>query len=225
MELCIYFRLSELRWGERARLNAPTFLSSPLALCPSSLPPLLFKAMNFHFLHDARALLLRPLAAWPHVAMMDQLNVINKSAKKSQSRGVGVSVAVKICERPRQPAGCRLSVPSECAPSSLPPDYFGVRTTNVENETNGRERKGKKRGNFAPLIDASAKSEKFSPAFLSPLFSLALSLLFRSSQSGHSIKHLESLHHLFRSRASPSFLFRLVLPPLRNANVCFAPCV
>ena len=92
--------------------------------------------MNFHFLHDARALLLRPLAVWPHVAMIDQLNVINKSAKKSQSRGVGVSVAVKICERPVAAAAARrLSLvgpvgvchsASRCAPSSLP--------TNLESE-------------------------------------------------------------------------------------------
>ena len=67
------------------------------------------------------------------------------------------------------------------------------------------ENEGGKEGDFAPLIDASAKSEKCSPActpgrlpFPHSLFP-SFSLSFRSSQSGHSIKHLETPRHLSRS--------------------------
>ena len=80
---------SPIEGESHAALTTPTFLSSSL---PS---PLSFGAMNFHFLHVASftRLLLFLGAAWPHVAMIDQLNVINKSAKKAaESRGACLSV-------------------------------------------------------------------------------------------------------------------------------------
>ena len=103
----------------------------------------------------------------------------------------GASVAVKIRERPSVPSECHRAAASATASPDSGRQMLKMRLMG-ENE---RER----RGNFAPLIDASVKSEKsplpfpFSPSFF---FSA------RSSQSGHSIKHL---HHLFRSRLRPPF--------------------
>ena len=90
------------------------------------------------------------------------------------------------------------------------------------------ENEGGKEGDFAPLIDASAKSEKCSPACtpaclpfphsLFPSFSLSFLSIRSFNQASRDSPPPFSL--------SPSILWRLVLlPPLRNANVCFAPCL
>ena len=88
-------------------------------------------------------------------------------------------MAVKIRERPSIVRSFVASVPSEChgtAAASRPDSGRQMLKMRLmaENERVRRERGGE-RGNFAPLIDASAKSEKFSFAF-PPFLSLSLSL-------------------------------------------------
>ena len=81
----------------------------------------------------------------------------------------------------------------------------------------GKERRkgqgrGRRRGNFAPLIDASPKEEKRGIPLHFSLSFVPLNQVIQSSVR---------LLHIFRLSFFP-FPSSIVLP-LRNANVCFAP--